>query len=62
MNPILIGIVVFACTFGGALAGMKLRGALPKHHLDEPSKDTIKLGIGLIATMTALIPPSRPAS
>jgi len=34
---------------------MWLRSALPKHHLDAESKDTVKLGIGLIATMTALI-------
>jgi hypothetical protein len=55
VNPILVGIVVFACTFCGALAGMLLRRALPSNHLDEASKETIKLGIGLIATMTALV-------
>jgi hypothetical protein len=48
-------LVVFVFTFGGALAGMRLRESLPGHHLSDDSKDTIKLGIGLIATMTALV-------
>jgi hypothetical protein len=34
---------------------MWLRSILPKHHLDADSKDTVKVGIGLIATMTALV-------
>jgi hypothetical protein len=55
LSPITTGFVVFFCTFGGALAGMKLRTLLPPQHLSDESKDTVKLGIGLIATMTALI-------
>jgi len=55
MNPTAIGTVVFACAFGGALVGMRLRATLPEHHLKDDSRDTMKLGIGLIATMTALI-------
>lgn len=55
MNPTVISMVVFACTFAGVLAGMWLSGALPEHHLSNDTKDTVKLGIGLIATMTALV-------
>ena len=55
MSPTVIGVAVFACAFGGALLGMALRRALPAHHLDEASKDTIKIGVGLVATMTALL-------
>jgi hypothetical protein len=55
MNPTTVGAVVFALTFGGVLLGMQLRAALPKHHLDAESKDAIKVGIGLIATMSALV-------
>jgi hypothetical protein len=55
MKPIIIGIIVFACTFGGTLLGMWLRTLLPGHHLSTESKDTVKVGIGLIATMTALV-------
>jgi hypothetical protein len=46
---------VFACTFGGALLGLWLRSVLPQHHLNKESKNTIKVGIALIATMTALV-------
>src|SRR5215472_3940091 len=55
MNSISVGALVFACTFGGALAGIWLRTVLPDYHLSDASKDTVKLGIGLIATMTALV-------
>ncbi len=55
MNPTIVGIIVFACTFGGFLLGMWLQKTLPGHHLDAESKDTVKVGIGLIATMTALV-------
>ena len=55
MIPTEIALIVFACAFGGALLGMFLRILLPKHHLSEDTKDVIKLGMGLIATMTALV-------
>jgi hypothetical protein len=55
MNPTLVGTVVFVCTLGGTLLGMWLRTTLPEHHLNNESRDTVKLGAGLIATMTALV-------
>ena len=55
MKPFWVGIVVFICTFGGALFGMWLRGVLPVHHLRDESRDTVRLGIGLVATLTALV-------
>lgn len=55
MDPTLISVTAFAFAFGGVLFGTWLRTALPKHHLEDESKDVIKLGIGLIATMTALV-------
>ncbi len=55
MNPTIVGIIVFALTFGGALLGMWLRTFLPEHHLNAESKDTVKVGIGLIAMVTALV-------
>ena len=55
MSSLAISAVVFACVFGGALLGMLLRAALPQHHLSPESKDGVKLGIGLIATMAALV-------
>ncbi len=55
MSPTIVGMIVFACTLGGALVGNWLRSVLPEQHLNNESKDTVKLGIGLIATMTALV-------
>jgi len=55
VNPTAIGLIVFAFVLGGALLGMSLRAALPEEHLSNESKDTVRLGSGLIATMTALI-------
>jgi len=55
MTAIGIAFLVFACTFGGALVGMRLRSILPGHHLGADSKELIHLCMGLIATMTALI-------
>ena len=50
-----MGGIMFVFVFGGALGGMYLRKALPEHHLTSESRDLVKLGVGLIATMSALI-------
>lgn len=55
MNASITGGIVFACVFGGALLGIYLRAALPAHHMNADSKDLVKLGTGLIATMAALV-------
>jgi len=39
----------------GALVGMWLSGALPERHLSADSREVVGLGIGMIATMTALV-------
>lgn len=55
MDASVVGGVVFACAFLGALLGMFLRNVLPERYFDAESRDTVKVGIGLIATMTALV-------
>jgi hypothetical protein len=55
MNPTIIGIVVFGITFFGVLLGMWLRTRLPEDYFHKDSEDTIKVGTGLVATMTALV-------
>lgn len=37
------------------MLGMFLRSALPQHHLSDDSKDVMKLGMALVATMSALV-------
>jgi hypothetical protein len=55
MHNIGTAAVIFVCLFGGALAAMLVRQRLPRSHLDDQSKDAIKVGMGLIATMSALV-------
>jgi Na+/H+ antiporter NhaC len=55
MSSLTIGLVVFGCVFGGALLGVFLRTILPHHHLSSDSKDTVKVGMGLVGTMAALV-------
>ena len=55
MNSLSIALSVFACVFGSALAGLLVSSRLPRHHLKEDSKDIVKLAIGVIATMAALV-------
>jgi Protein of unknown function (DUF4239) len=55
MNSNLVGIIAFASIFGGSLIGMRLHAALPNHHLNSETKEVVRLGMGLIATMTALL-------
>src|SRR6266446_5470244 len=50
-----IGWVVFAVVFGSAMLAMSLRAVTPEHHLSSESKDVVKLGIAVIATMSALV-------
>jgi hypothetical protein len=55
MNPVPTTAIVFICVFGGALIGMALRYVVPAHHLTSETKDVLKLGVGLIGTMSALV-------
>jgi len=55
MSSIAISSIVFACAFGGALVGTSLQAALPKHHLTAESKGVVNAGMGLVATLAALV-------
>ena len=55
MSALGIAAIVLACVFAGALLGMVLRGVLPARHLGDESKDVVRLGTGLVATMAALV-------
>ena len=55
MSSFLVSFVAFTCIFGGSLLGLFIQSRLPRHHLSSESKDAVKLGAGLIATMAALV-------
>jgi hypothetical protein len=55
VSPLAVASLVFVCSFGAALVGMVLYIRLPEHHLDSESRDVVKLVMGLIATISALV-------
>ncbi len=55
MNTTFTSLIVFGCLVGAVLLGRALRRLLPEDHLTADSRDTIKLAMGLVATMTALV-------
>src|SRR5262245_52024296 len=55
MSSLAISGIVFGCIMGGAIIGMILRAFLPEQHLSAETRDLVKLGMGLIGTMTALV-------
>lgn len=55
MSPIEISLISFAIIFGATLFGMFLRTRLSEHHLSADSRDVMKLGTDMLATMAALV-------
>jgi hypothetical protein len=55
MNTTFTALVVLGCLVVAVLLGKALRRLLPEDHLTADSRDTIKLAMGLVATMTALV-------
>jgi len=50
-----VSALVFVCVFGATLLAMRLRRALPHHHLARGAETAIKLAAGLVGTMSALV-------
>lgn len=55
MSALALSCLIFVLTLGGILLGTLLRRALPEHHLSQGSQDVVRLGVGLIATIAALV-------
>ncbi len=51
MAPIVVSLIAFAVIFGGALGGL----LLPGHHLPSETKDVVRAGAGLVATIAGLV-------
>src|SRR5256886_6575146 len=52
---ILISVILFVVLVVAAFLGRRVRHYLPEDHLSADSKDAVKLAMGLVATMTALV-------
>jgi hypothetical protein len=55
MSAFILAGTILVTTLGGIWLGTLLRRTLPKHHLNEHAKDVVRLGVGLIATIAALV-------
>lgn len=55
MHALAISTLVFVLVFGGALCGMAVRSVKPDDRFTPEAKDTIRLVIGLLVTMTSLV-------
>ena len=55
MNSLVIAVIVFACIFGGGVAGLVLNRRLPEHHLSAETRDVVRLAAALIGTLAALV-------
>jgi hypothetical protein len=55
MNTAITAAVLLASLVTVVLLGRIVRRRLPDHHLSADSRDAVKLALGLVATMTALL-------
>ena len=55
MSATFTAAILLASLVAVVLLGRTLRRRLPDHHLSADSKDAVKLAMGLVATMTALL-------
>ncbi len=55
MNTTLTAAFVTACLLGAVVLGMFLRRFLPERHLSASTTEAVKLAMGLVATMAALL-------
>jgi hypothetical protein len=55
MNTTVTALIVFGFLIAAVLAGRAIRSLLPDEHVTSDSRDAIKLAMGLVATMSALV-------
>ena len=54
-TPAQVALISLCFILGGTFTGVWLRSRLPEHHLSKESESAVKLGVGLIATLSALV-------
>lgn len=55
MSPLATAAVVMAATFSAALLGIAVQRWIPAQHRENETKDTVRIAIGTIAALTALV-------
>lgn len=51
----MVALICLCFILTGTFVGVWLRKRLPEHHLSKESESVVKLGVGLIATLSALV-------
>ena len=51
----MVALICLCFILAGTFVGVWLRRRLPEHHLSKESESVVKLGVGLIATLSALV-------
>jgi hypothetical protein len=54
-NSWAVGLIMFACLFGAAMASLVLHKRLPAPSLTKETQDVMKLGVGMIIAMSTLV-------
>jgi hypothetical protein len=55
MTSTTASLISFGCIFSGSLTGIVVRSALPGRYFTNEEKDVLRLGLGLITTLSALV-------
>ena len=55
MTPIAISLLTFVLTLVGMSLGIFMQRVLPEGHLSSDSKEVVKLSMGVVATLAALV-------
>lgn len=55
MGSLATASVMFGCVLASTVVAMLVARRLPEHHLGDTSRDVVKLGLGVIGTLTALV-------
>jgi len=55
MPPVAIGLLAFGLALAGILLGSVMQRTLPKGQLSPDSKEVVKLSLGIVATLAALV-------
>ena len=55
MAPIVVSFIAFGLALVGILLGSVMQRLLPEGHLSSDSKEVVKLSMGVVATLAALV-------
>jgi len=55
VSALVVGVLVFGCGIGGALIGVFIGRRLPPQHMNSDTKEVVRLGMGMVATIAALV-------